>query len=468
MTHSPTRPRTPLRLSANRRYLVDADGLPFLYVGDTAWAVVWKGGPEQWQTYLDRRQSQGFSVVQVNLLPWRWEMTDAEGNRPFHDGDPDRPNEAYFARFDRFLALAAEHGLVTCLMLIWGGPRPDLPAVHFSTEQAVRFARWAVERFTRYPMIWSVSGDAPYDEEPEKWDAVGRAVQDADPNGHPTTNHLMTGRAWRFLHHDAPWHDFHMIQTGHYEPARPNVADLAAAYYRAEPIKAYVNGEPWYEAHPDMTNRPTYGPLFTAEHVRYAFWVSVLSGATMGHTYGGQGIWNWKRPGDSEVQMAGPQIGPTWEQALELPGAQHCADAAAFFRSQRWHDLQPAPERVRSASRETPRERQPACAILPGARWIVYLPAAPSDPSDSSHLPVDRTAPTDSATPRGPATPPTNPASVLLLGVEADTWRARWLDPRTGAEHKIGPVDVSPEGIWPSPPRPGSDDWVLILDAEER
>ena len=81
--------RAPLRLSPNRRYLVDADGAPWLYVGDTAWAVVWKGNPEQWLTYLDRRKSQGFSAVQVNLLPWRWAFTDADGNRPFVDGDPD-------------------------------------------------------------------------------------------------------------------------------------------------------------------------------------------------------------------------------------------------------------------------------------------------------------------------------------------------------------------------------------------
>src|SRR6187401_1922942 len=97
--------RSPLRLSENRRYLEDADGRPWLYVADTAWAIVWKGTRDQWERYLDRRRDQGFSAVQVNLLPWRWEMTDVEANRPFHDGDPTRPNEAYFRRFDRFLEL---------------------------------------------------------------------------------------------------------------------------------------------------------------------------------------------------------------------------------------------------------------------------------------------------------------------------------------------------------------------------
>ena len=78
---------------------------------------------------------------------------------------------------------------------------------------------------------------------------------------------------WHFLHHDSPWHDFHMLQTGHRRASRPDIAALPAAYRRREPVKAVVNGEPWYEAHPAMRHRPSYGPPFTADDARYAFWV---------------------------------------------------------------------------------------------------------------------------------------------------------------------------------------------------
>jgi len=426
--------RAPLRLSDNRRYLVDRDGHPFFYFGDTAWSIVWKGSPDQWKRYLDRRHEQGFSVLQVNLLPWRADIVDAEGNSPFVGGDVTRPNEAYFARYDRFVELAAARGLFTCLMLLWGGPRPDLPAARFTTEQATRFATWAVDRYTGHPMLWSISGDGPYDEEPEKWEAVGAAVEAADPNDHPTTNHLVTSRGWRFLHHESKWHDFHMIQTGHTVGARRNIRDQPLAYYRARPVKALVNGEPWYEAHPDMTNRPQYGPLFGDEHQRYAFWVSLLSGATMGHTYGAQGIWNWKRPGDDETHMAGPQIGPTWDEALELLGAEQVALGVRFLRERSWWRLQPTPERARSVSPDTPPERQPACARVPGACWIVYLPEDSGD--------------------------------IELLGVERRDWRASWFDPHDGAEQQIGRVDVPGDGVWRAPERPSEDDWVLVLSAE--
>ncbi|MBM4418880.1 MAG: DUF4038 domain-containing protein [Chloroflexi bacterium] len=170
----------PLRLGASARFLIDGADVPFLYFADTAWAIVWKGKPAEWETYFERRVAQGFSVVQVNLLPWRWHLTDVEGNLPFVGGDPDRPKEAYFARFDRFLAQASARGLVTCLMILWGGPRPNLPAVRFTTAQAVSFARFVVARYGHHRMIWSLSGDAEYAREIEKWDAVGAAVESTD------------------------------------------------------------------------------------------------------------------------------------------------------------------------------------------------------------------------------------------------------------------------------------------------
>jgi hypothetical protein len=86
--------------------------------------------------------------------------------------------------------MAAERGLYVCLFLFWTGPRNTGPSSHFSTEQAQAFARYAVERFGRYPVLWSLSGDGSYHREPEKWEAIGRAVEEADGWAHPTTIHL--------------------------------------------------------------------------------------------------------------------------------------------------------------------------------------------------------------------------------------------------------------------------------------
>jgi hypothetical protein len=422
-----------LRLSADGRYFVQANGRPWFWLGDTAWSIVFKGQPDEWSVYLDRRAAQGYSLLQVTLLPWRWEYTDAEGNRPFIDGDPSHPNERYFRRYDQFLHMAAERGLVVCLMLIWGGPRELLPAIHFSQEQAVEFARYAVARYAPFPTVWSISGDAEYVREIEKWNAVGTAVEASDPYARPTTNHLPPSMNWVGVHADAPWHDFHMFQTGHYRASASDIADLPAAYDRGVPRKPFINGEPWYEAHP-ARDTAEYGPVFTPADVGYAFWVSILSGSSVGHSYGSQGIWNWKRRGDSEQEVAGPQIGPLWTEALEHPGAEHCGLGARFLRSVAWWRLRPAPERVELDP--TPLQiRRPFCAIVDSALWIVYVPTAEG--------------------------------KLLLKGLAPLAWQAAWLDPRTGEQHVIGAVQVGLTHRWQAPAAPTTEDWVLVLTAAD-
>lgn len=425
-------PRAPLRLSEDRRFLVDAAARPFFYFADTAWFIVWKGRAEDWAHYLDRRAEQGFSVVQVNVLPFLWAVPDPEGNLPFLDGELERPNAAFFRRFDRFCVMAAERGLAVCLMLIWGGPRPHLPAVRFAQAQAVAFARYAVTRFGAFPLLWSISGDAPYDQdaaELAKWEAVGAAVEAADPYAHPTTNHLPPTLNWHAVHHASAWHDFHMLQTGHRYLAEPEIADLPAAYYQLQPVKAVVNGEPWYENHPGRDTE-AYGPEFQSAHARYALWASVLSGCTMGHTYGAQGIWNWKRPTDDDTPVGGPGVGPVWTEALDYAGAAHCAIAARRLRTLPWWRLRPAPERVQLDPPPATHARA-ACAIAPGEVWLVYLPAA-----------------------AGAAT---------LKGLEPGAWAARWLDPRTGDEQALGPATADDTWKWRPPAPPAAGDWVLIL-----
>ena len=263
-------PRGALRASADRRYFEQADGAAVLLPRRHGLVHRLQGHrPTQWRRYLDRRAEHGYAVVQMHLLPFAWAVPDPDGNHPFVDDDVARPSPAYFARVDRLCAMAAERGLYTCMCLMWGGNRPGMPAGHFTTEQAVAFARYAVARYAAFPMIWSLSGDAPYVEDLDKWEAVGAAVEAADPYRHPTTNHLPPSMNWRFLHHDSPWHDFHMLQTGHRRQAgRLDIAALPAAYRAREPAKPVVNGEPWYEAHPEMDDYRATGRYGRAVHGR--------------------------------------------------------------------------------------------------------------------------------------------------------------------------------------------------------
>jgi hypothetical protein len=90
-----------LRVSANRRYLEHADGKPFLWIGDTAWAAPMNARMDDWQTYLRDRREKGFTGLQVFCASDWAGKQDTAGNSPFLGEGPARPNPAYWQQYDR-------------------------------------------------------------------------------------------------------------------------------------------------------------------------------------------------------------------------------------------------------------------------------------------------------------------------------------------------------------------------------
>jgi len=103
---------TSLKVSENRRYLVDAEGQPFFYLADTAWELFHRLSEADAAHYLTRRAEQGFTVIQCVLLAEfdGLRTPNANGDLPLLDCDPARPNEAYFRHVDRLVDLMRERG----------------------------------------------------------------------------------------------------------------------------------------------------------------------------------------------------------------------------------------------------------------------------------------------------------------------------------------------------------------------
>lgn len=57
-----------LKVSANRRFLVQADGTSLFYLGDTAWELFHRLDRAEAEHYLRTRASQGFTVIQAVAL----------------------------------------------------------------------------------------------------------------------------------------------------------------------------------------------------------------------------------------------------------------------------------------------------------------------------------------------------------------------------------------------------------------
>src|SRR5712692_6804636 len=116
-----TAPAYPLKKSANGRYLVDQKDVPFLVAGESPQALMVNLSEAEAEMFFSNRRSHGFNTVWINLLcrPGTGGRSDGstyDGILPLAaTNDLAMPNEAYFARCDRMIHLAAKQGLLVIL-----------------------------------------------------------------------------------------------------------------------------------------------------------------------------------------------------------------------------------------------------------------------------------------------------------------------------------------------------------------
>ena len=58
----------PIQKSANKRYFVDQNNMPFLYNADTGWYMFWKLSEKEAGEYIRLRKAQRFNVIQTMLV----------------------------------------------------------------------------------------------------------------------------------------------------------------------------------------------------------------------------------------------------------------------------------------------------------------------------------------------------------------------------------------------------------------
>ena len=170
------RPRVPLRVSPDRRRMLDADGQPVLLQGDAAWSLIAN-------TTLDERPAlhrgsppQGLQHAHVNLIEYCFAADpprNLAGDEPFTTpGDFRTPNEAYMAHAERVLELAADSGLL--VILASGLPRLPRAVSGLASRPRAGTRRcwpmapraaapgastWVAASATSPNIIWSIGGD---------------------------------------------------------------------------------------------------------------------------------------------------------------------------------------------------------------------------------------------------------------------------------------------------------------------
>ena len=111
----------PLKASANGRYLVDQNNVPFPIVGDSPQSLIGNLSVVQAAWYMDNRARYGINTLWINLLcndgtACNSNGTTVDGIAPFNTpGDLATPNPVYFQRVDTIVELAAARNMLVLL-----------------------------------------------------------------------------------------------------------------------------------------------------------------------------------------------------------------------------------------------------------------------------------------------------------------------------------------------------------------
>ena len=349
----------PIRVAADHRHFMYADGTPFFWLGDTWWMglcerLTW---PDGFKTLAADRRDKGFNVVQIVAglypdMPAFDERGRNEAGFPW-EKDYSHIRPEYFDKADERLFYLADQGVTPCIVGAWGYHLPWM-----GVDRMKKHWRYLVARYGALPVVWCVAGEVnlPYyldkgfpkggEKQAADWEEVIRYVRKINAFGRPITVHPtglppLSGRA---LFKDQGLLDFDMLQTGHggKETVAPTVRAVRASY-EAKPTMPVVDGEVCYEAL--GANAPGAG--IPTEAPRLMFWACMTSGAA-GHTYGANGIWQLNRKDKpyGKSPHGGDYGHIPWDEAMKLPGSGQLGLAKRLLEKYPWQKFEPHPEWV--------------------------------------------------------------------------------------------------------------------------
>jgi hypothetical protein len=427
-------PVYPLQKSANGRYLVDQNNVPYLIVGDSPQALIVNLSTNDAETFLADRASNGFNTVLIDLLcetytGGRQDGSTLDGIQPFTGTlssctnlpdcyDLTTPNEAYFARVDQMVTLAAQQGLLVMLDPIETGGWLNTIANNGSNNCRA-YGQYLGNRYQNFNNILWVNGNDYEDWTETNLDAVVQQValgiQDIDAQqiqtielNYPTSGSL----------DDSSWAPIISLNASYTYP--PTYAQVLFDYDRANFLPTFM-----VEASYEFENYWTSNESGR----RQEYW-SLLSGAC-GQLYGNHYTW---------------QFLPGWQTYLDTAGSTQMEYVTALFAPLAWYDLVPDQNHTlvtagygtfTNAGDINANDYAAAAQTADGALAVVYMPTTRTITVDLSQL------------------------NGMLT--------AQWYDPSSGVYAAIPGSPFANTGMQSFTPTStnadGDGDWVLVLEA---
>ena len=417
-----------LKVSANGRHLVDPEGQPFFYPGDTCWLLFKRLNREELDEYLKDRVSKGFTVIQAYVLRGLGK-TDPDGNvslldaPPLLDRDPTRPNEEYFKHVDYVVDRANELGLVMGLVTAKSWHVTDHPEKVFDEKNAYTFGRFLGARYRNKAVLWFPGGDSAPGKYEAVWVAMAKGLKEGSAGTHLVCYHGQGSTSSSMWFHQADWLDFNSIQSGHHFGSDSYA--FVSKDYALLPPKPTVDMEPAYENHPTGQDQPR----IDSHKVRTQAYAAMLAGAA-GHGYGSLDLFHFYKDADGPFPKNGFQH---WRTAAAYEGSRQVGLMRRLFEQRLWHKMVPDQSILAVPPGDGPYRL--AAARAEDGRFVIAY------------------------TPRGQL------LSIHMNKLAGPKMKARWYDPRDGDWRDIGEFANTGDREFPAPTQGPASDWVLVLDA---
>ena len=472
----------PIKSSSDGHFLLQSDGQPFFWLGDTALEIFTDLTLEEATAYFESRAAKGFNVVMA-VATGLAEVRDINGpnrygEKPFLNDDVTSPNERYWKNVDRVIKSAAEKGIRIALLPTWGQATVTRGGEHvpFNEDTATAYGKWIANRYRNSGITWVMGGDTnpiwlsasstrklPGERHLEDYTAIYDAMalaivsvlgESAFITYYPACCSwpgTAQPRSSLYLGHKT-WLGMNMIQSSHfndptyfnnkagfifgwrgpfnYEPVREE--------YDSYPTRPILDGEPAAEDIPIDTGALCLdpreyesAPRYTDYDIRLRAYHSVFSGAAGAEYTNNNYSWYFYDPSRHSPSICGTRS--PWSVALNSVGADQMHHLKDLMLSRPYLTRIPDQSIVKSDAGEGAVHIS-ATRAKSGEYMMVYLPTGQSIAIDMNGL----------------------------TGPYATAW---WYDPRTGEANAV-------RGTFPTnrittfvPPTSGTEnDWILVVD----
>ena len=437
----------PLKISANRRYLVDQGNKPFRIQGDSAQSLFVNLTYAEAEAYFLDRQAKGFNSVNINLIEHKFGINapaNRSGDAPFtKPGDFSTPNEAYFAFVDSIIDLAASKGMLVSLAAMYlganGGDEGWWSVLTNKTNSQTvcyRFGQYVGNRYkNRANILWVIGGDYSPRADSEGETRLHKFMEGIKAAG---ATQLWAGD-WKApcistdVRAFASAMDVNAVYTyGSPENDGLTYVEASRAYQYSPPHPAYLK-ETGYEDE-------SWLPGDRTSVRKYEYW-AVFGGAFAGAFFGHRDVWGFATGNWSSGFFAKHGI---WQQALNSEGTLDMMRQGLLLDALPWYDLIPSgigginPLVTSADGTFGKQDFVAAAADTAGTTVVAYVPPAAS----SARITINMKALS------GPAI-------------------ARWFDPTSGKYVNVpgGPFPNRGAASFaiPGANSGGAKDWVLVL-----